>query len=122
MYINGRFQSIDLKTYIPEFIIDIFDPVIIFFIVKLHPRGPSLAIAAFIIAKCWFIIHLCGPSGIPPSIVVIFDMSAPEHDIISADAGFNGRTAVTKATAETIAYLIVHLMSKRFDLVTSHQE
>ena len=111
-----------LRAYIPDFIIDIFEPVIIFFIVKLHPRGPSFAIAALIIAKCWFIFHLCGPSGIPPSIVVIFDMSTPEHDIISADAGFNGRTAVAKTTAKTNACLIVHLTSKRFDSVTSHQE
>lgn len=58
----------------PDFIIDIFEPIIIFFIVILHPREPSLAIAALIIAKCRFIFHLCGPSGIPPIIVVIFSM------------------------------------------------
>jgi len=80
----------------------------IFVIVMLHPRVPSLAIAALIIAKCWFIFHLFGPSGIPPIIAVIFDMSVPEHDIISADAGLNARTAVARTAKETTAYFIVN--------------
>jgi hypothetical protein len=101
------------SDYIPDFIIGIFEPIIfecIFCIVILHPRGPSLAIAALIIARCLFISHLCGPSGIPPIIVVIFDISAPEHDIISAEAGLNARTAPARTAAETITYFIVNLM------------
>lgn len=108
-FVSGASSS-NLSVYIPDFIIDIFDPIIIFFIVILHPRGPPLAIAALITAKRPFISHFCGPSGIPPVIVVIFDMSAPEHDIISADAGLNARTAVARTAAETIAYFIVTLM------------
>ena len=38
-----------------------------------HPRMPSLDIAVFTIAKCLYISDLCGLSGIPPTIVVIFD-------------------------------------------------
>jgi hypothetical protein len=94
----------------PDFIIDIFEPIIIFFIVILHPRVPSLAIPVLIIAKCLFISHFFGPSGIPPIIVVIFDISASEHDIIPADAGLKARTAVAKTVKETIAYFIVNLM------------
>jgi hypothetical protein len=94
----------------PDFIIDIFEPIIIFFIVILHPRVPSLAIPVLIIAKCLFISHFFGPSGIPPIIVVIFDMSAPEHDIISADAGMKARTAAARTVKEAIAYFIVNLM------------
>lgn len=103
----------DPSDYIPDFIIDIFEPIIIFFIVMLHPRVPSLAIAVLIIAKCLFIFHLFGPSGIPAIIVVIFDMCVPEHDIISADAGLNAKTAATRIVEETNAYFIVSLMRKK---------
>jgi hypothetical protein len=50
------------------------------------------------------------PVHLAPIIVVIFDMSAPEHGIISADAGLNARTAVAIMARETTAYLIVNLM------------
>jgi hypothetical protein len=102
-------SSSNPSDYIPDLIIDICEPIIIFFIVMLQPRVPSLAIAALIIAKCRFIFHLFGPSGIPAIVVVIFDMSAPEHDIISADAGLNARTAVARTAKETTAYFIVNL-------------
>ena len=105
-------RSLTLRTsdYIPDFIIFILEPLIIFLITMSHPRMPSLAIAVFTIAKCLYISHLCGPSGIPPIIVVICDMSPPEHDIISAEAGLNARTALARTAAETIAYFIVILM------------
>jgi hypothetical protein len=98
------------SDYMPDFIIDIFEPIIIFFIVILHPRVPSLAIPVLIIAKCLFISHFFRPSGIPAIIIVIFDMSAPEHDIISADAGPKARTAVARTVKKTIAHFIVNLM------------
>ena len=68
-------RGLILRTsdYIPDFIIFIFDPLIIFFIIMSHPRMPSLAIAVFNISKCLYIFHLCGLSTIPPTIVVIFD-------------------------------------------------
>ena len=82
---------------------------------------PSLAIAELAIAKCWFISHLCVPSGIPPIIVVIFDMSAPEHDIIFADAGLNAKTAATRPAAETTAYFIVNPMRRKAALTIALQ-
>jgi len=83
---------------------------------------PSLAIAALTIAKCLFISHLCGPSGIPPIIVAIFDMSAPEHDIIFADAGLNAKTAAVRTAAETTADFIVTPMKKETGAVAGpHQ-
>lgn len=103
------------SDYIPDFIIDIFEPsiiIFIFFFVILHPRMPSLAIAAFMMAKCLFISHLCGPSGIPASIVVIFDMSAPEQDIIIADAGLNTKAVATSINAKT-EYFILNLRTKK---------
>lgn len=68
-------RSLTLRTsdYIPDFIIFILEPLIIFLITMSHPRMPSLAIAVFTIAKCLYISHLRGPSGIPPTIVVIVD-------------------------------------------------
>jgi hypothetical protein len=38
-----------------------------------------LDIAVFNIARCLYISHLCGPSGIPPTIVTIFDRLSLEH-------------------------------------------
>ncbi len=75
-----------------------------FFIVMSHPRMPSLAMAELTIAKRLFIFHLHGPSGIPPIIVVIFDMSPPEHDIICADAGLNAKAAATRKAAEATVF------------------
>ena len=63
---------------------------------------PSLAIAALTIAKCLFISHLREPSVIPPIIVVIFDMSASEHDIIFADAGLNAKAAAARTAVRTM--------------------
>lgn len=50
---SGRSLS-NPSDYIPDFIIDIFEPIIviiIFFFAMLHPRVPLLAIAALIIAR-----------------------------------------------------------------------
>jgi hypothetical protein len=93
-------------VYIPDFIIDIFLPCfmcIICIIVIWQPCVPSLAIAEFTIARCWFISHFFGLSGIAPSIVVIFDMS--EHISMCAEAGLNARTAAT-STSGNATYLI----------------
>ena len=79
---------------------------------------PSLAIAAFMMAKCLFISHLCGPSGRPASIVVIFDMSAPEQDIIIADAGLNTKAVATSTNAKT-AYFILNLRTKKTGAIAS---
>ena len=96
----------------PDFIIDIFEPCIISIIDLWHPRMPSLAIAALTIAKCLFISHLCGESGIPAIIVVIFDKCASEHIIILADAGLNERIAVAVTAAEIAAYFMVGTSEK----------
>ena len=77
-----------------------------------HPRMPSLAIAELTIAKCLFISHLFGPSGVPPIIVVIFDRSAPEHDIIFAEAGLTEKTEAKRA-AQIIAYFIVNTIRSK---------
>lgn len=87
-------SSRSVRYCIPDFIIDIFEPFIIFLIVTLHPRVPSLDIAVFTIAKCRFISHLFGLSGIVFIIVVIFDMS--EHICMCAEAGLNVKTATRR--------------------------
>ncbi len=87
----------------PDFIIDIFEPCMISIIDLLQPRMPSLAIAALTIAKFLFIAHLCGPSAIPPIMVVIFDKCASEHIIILADAGLNARITVAMTAVEIAA-------------------
>jgi hypothetical protein len=79
---------------------------------------PSLAIAAFMMAKCLFISHLCGPSGIPASIIVIFDMSAPEQNIIIADAGLNTKAVAASINAKT-AYFILNLRTKKTGAIAS---
>jgi hypothetical protein len=76
----------------------------------LHPRVPSLAMAELTIAKCLFISDFFGPSGIPPIIVLIFDMS--EHDIMSADAGLNAKAAATRLAADMTANFIVISVKK----------
>jgi hypothetical protein len=95
----------------PDFIIDIFEPCIICIIELLHPRTPSLAIAALTIARCLFISHFFGLSGIPPIIVVIFDRCVSEHIImpviILADAGLNARITVATMAAEIAAYFML---------------
>jgi hypothetical protein len=91
----------------PDFIIDMFEPCMISIIDLLHPRMPSLAIAALMTAKCLFIVDLCGPSVIPPIIVVIFDKYASEHIIILADAGLNARITAAMTAAEIAAYFIL---------------
>lgn len=75
----GRYRS-DIIIRLPE-------PAIIVDMSLWHPRVPSLAMAALIIARCLYISHLCGPSGFPVIIVVILDKSSPAHDIIFAFAG-----------------------------------
>jgi hypothetical protein len=96
----------------PDFIIDIFEPCIIPIIDLLHPRMPSLAIAALTIARCLFISHFFGPSGMPPIIVVIFDRCVSEHIIvlviIFADAGLNARTTVATMAAEITACFMLN--------------
>ena len=96
----------------PDFIIDIFEPCIISIIDLLHPRTPSLAIAALTIAGCLFISHFFGPSAIPPIIVVIFDRWASEHIImlviILADAGLNARITVATMAAEITACFMLN--------------
>jgi hypothetical protein len=98
--------------HMPDFIIDIFEPCIISIIDLLHPRMPSLAIAALTIAKCLFISHLCGESGIPPIIVVIFDKCVSEHIIILADAGLNERIMVAITAAEISVFFILDTSEK----------
>jgi hypothetical protein len=93
--------------HMPDFIIDMFEPCMISIIDLLHPRMPSLAIAALMTAKCLFIVDLCGPSVIPPIIVVIFDKCASEHIIILADAGLNARITAAMTAAEIAAYFIL---------------
>src|SRR4051812_32767551 len=97
------------RAHIPDFIIPIFDPPIICFIAMLHPRVPSLAIAALGIARCLFISHLCGPSGMPDIMVVIFDRT-PEHDMMCAEAALNVTTSARMA-AGNAAYFIVSSFS-----------
>jgi hypothetical protein len=96
----------------PDFIIDIFEPCIICIIELLHPRTPSLAIAALTIARCLFISHFFGPSGMPPIIVVIFDRCVSEHIIvlviILADAGLNARITLATMAAEITAYFMLN--------------
>jgi hypothetical protein len=110
---DGAGQRINLSCWpnssghMPDFIIDIFEPCMISIIDLLHPRMPSLAIAALTIAKCLFIVDLCGPSAIPPIIVVIFDKCASEHIIILADAGLNARITAATMAAEIAAYFIL---------------
>src|SRR6266702_2349036 len=91
--------------YIIDFIIDIFLPffmgIIICIIVVRQPCVPSLAIAEFTIARCWFISHFFGLSGIAPIIVVSFDMS--EHISMCAEAGLNVKTAA-RTTDRNAAY------------------
>jgi hypothetical protein len=99
----------------PDFIIGIFEPCIISIIDLLHPRMPSLAIAALTIAKCLFIAHLCGESGIPPIIVVIFDKCVSEHIIILADAGLNERTTVAMMAANIAVYFMLNTSRKLDD-------
>src|SRR6266581_7184717 len=95
--------------YIIDFIIDIFLPffmcIIICVIVVWQPCVPSLAIAEFTIARCWFISHFFWLSGIAPIIVVIFDMS--EHISMCAEAGLNVKTAATSASGNA-AYFILN--------------
>ena len=68
---------------------------------------PSLAIAVFTICKCLYISDLFGPSGMAPTIVVIFERSAPEHDIVSEDAGLTAKALVAMIAARMIAYFIM---------------
>jgi hypothetical protein len=95
----------------PDFIIDIFEPCIISIIDLLHPRMPSLAIAALTIARCLFISHFLGLSAIPPIIVVIFDRCVSEHIIVLvivlAHAGLNERMAAATMVAEITAYFML---------------
>ena len=53
-------RNLTLRTsnYIPDFIIFILEPLLIFLIIMSHPRMPSLAIAVFTIAKCLYTSHL----------------------------------------------------------------
>jgi hypothetical protein len=97
----------------PDFIIGIFESCMISIIDLLHPRMPSLAIAALTIAKCLFIAHLCGPSAITPIIVVIFDKCVSEHIVILADAGLNARITVAMTAPEIAAYFILCTSEKR---------
>jgi hypothetical protein len=49
-------------------------------------------------------------------------MSAPEHDIIFADAGLNAKTAAVRTAAETTADFIVTPMKKETGAVAGpHQ-
>jgi hypothetical protein len=99
----------------PDFIIGIFEPCIIPIIDLLHPRMPSLAIAALTIAKCLFISHLRGESGIPTIIVVIFDKCVSEHIIILADAGLNESMTVAMTAADIVAYFMLNTSEKQDD-------
>ena len=73
---------------------------------------PSLAIAMFTIAKCLYISDLCGPSGIPPTIVVILVRCSPEHIIIFEDAGLTAKALVAMTAERMIAYFIVDPIRK----------
>ena len=110
----------DSSGHMPDFIIDMFEPCMISIIDLLHPRMPSLAMAALTIAKCLFIVDLCGPSAIPPIIVVIFDKCASEHIIILADAGLNARITVAM-TAAVIAACFISNPSDKLDDCQSWQ-
>jgi hypothetical protein len=77
-----------------------------FFMTTSHPRVPSLDIAVFTIAKCLYISHLCGLSGIPPTIVVIFDRWSPEHMPIFEDAGLAANALAATTAAAMTAYFI----------------
>lgn len=66
-----------------------------FFMTISHPRMPFLDIAPqFTIARFLYISHLCGLSGIPPTIAVIFDRWSPEHMLIFEDAGLTAKALV----------------------------
>ena len=67
------------------------------------------------------LVHLPSiwPSGVPAIIVVIFDMSAPEHDIIFAEAGLTAKTEAMRA-AQTIAYFIVNSMRRKAAQLAAH--
>ena len=68
---------------------------------------PFLDIAVFSIARCLYISDLCGLSGIPTTIVVIFDRWSPEHMLIFEDAGLTANALVAKTAAAMTAYFIV---------------
>jgi hypothetical protein len=68
---------------------------------------PSLAIALFTISRCLFIIHLCEPSGMVPTIVVIFDRCAPEHGASIEDAGLMANAQVATTVARAIAIFMM---------------
>ena len=107
-------RGLILRTsdYIPDFIIFILEPLIIFIITISHPRMPSLAIAVFTISKCLYISDLCGPSGITPTIVVIFERCSPEHIIIFEDAGLTAKALVAMTAVRMIAYFITDSIGK----------
>ena len=71
---------------------------------------PSLDIAVFTVSRCLYICHLCGPSGMPAIIVVIFERCLPEHGAIVENAGLTVRAeAAIAAAAMMIPYFILHL-------------
>jgi hypothetical protein len=67
------------------------------------------------IAKCLFISHLRGESGIPTIIVVIFDKCVSEHIIILADAGLNESMTVAMTAADIVAYFMLNTSEKQDD-------
>ena len=83
-----------------------------FFMTISHPRMPFLDIAVFTIARCLYISHLCGLSGIPPTIAVIFDRWSPEHIIIFEDAGLTAKPLVAMTAVRMIAYFMIDSIGK----------
>ena len=78
-----------------------------------HPGMPFLDMAVFTIARCLYISHLCGLSGIPPTIVVIFDRWSPEHMLIFEDAGLTAKALAATTAAAMTAYFILDSIGKK---------
>ena len=77
-----------------------------------HPGMPFLDMAVFTIARCLYISHLCGLSGIPPTIVVILDRCSPEHMLIFEDAGLAAKALVAMTATSKIAYFTMDSIGK----------
>jgi len=84
-----------------------------FFMTMSHPRMPFLDIAVFTIARCLYISHFFGLSGIPPTIVVIFDRWSLEHMLIFEDAGLIAEALAVKTAAAMTAYFILDSICKK---------
>ena len=83
------------------------------FMTTSHPRMPFLDIAVFTIARCLYIAHLYGLSGIPPTIVVIFDRWSPEHMLIFEDAGLIAKALAATTVAAMTTYFIFDSIGKK---------